>query len=62
MDNPDAISALNFAEWVDNVRPELKPPVGNKLVYGGQLKVMVVGGPNSRTDFHIEVGEVSEQC
>lgn len=34
---------------------------GNKLLYGaGQQKVMVVGGPNVRKDYHIEPGEVSK--
>ena len=29
-------------------------------MYGaGQLKIMIVGGPNRREDFHIEEGEVS---
>ncbi|RYG55649.1 hypothetical protein EON66_04795 [archaeon] len=33
---------------------------GNKLLYGeGQHKVMVVGGPNVRDDYHVEIGEVS---
>jgi len=33
--------------------------IGNKLLYGkGQHKVMVVGGPNQRKDYHIEAGEV----
>ena len=31
---------------------------GNKLMHGaGQTKVMVVGGPNTRKDYHIEEGE-----
>jgi len=36
------------------------PPVCNKLMFGnpeGQLKVMFVGGPNLRKDYHIEEGE-----
>ncbi len=48
----------NFAAWLEEAKPQLQPPVCNKLTYGGQLKVMVVGGPNSRTDYHIEEGEV----
>lgn len=51
-------SPVNFDAWVAKVKPDLRPPVGNKLLFGDQLKVMVVGGPNSRDDFHIEVGEV----
>lgn len=44
--------------WIDSVRPSLAPPVGNKLLFGaGQHKVMVVGGPNERLDFHVEEGE-----
>jgi len=33
------------------------PPVCNKLMYAGQLKIMFVGGPNSRKDYHIQEGE-----
>ena len=48
----------NLVEYVDKIRPTLKPPVSNKLMYSGeQLKVMIVAGPNERNDFHVELGE-----
>lgn len=31
--------------------------VANKLMAAGQLKIMIVGGPNTREDYHIEEGE-----
>jgi len=44
---------INFKEWIDEHRHLLKPPVGNKVVWeNGDFIVMVVGGPNSRTDYH----------
>ena len=49
---------INFKKWIDDNRHLLKPPVGNRLVYeDAELIVMVVGGPNSRTDYHIDPGE-----
>ncbi len=51
-------SAFNLRQWVDEHREFLKPPVGNKMVWGdGEFLVMVVGGPNQRKDFHVEEGE-----
>lgn len=47
---------LNFQRWIDENRDQLKPPVANKCIYDGDFIVMVVGGPNERTDFHVEEG------
>ena len=44
---------FNFQAWIDEHRDLLKPPVGNVQVFDDAgLIVMVVGGPNQRTDFH----------
>mmetsp|Transcript_6233 Transcript_6233/g.12315 ORF Transcript_6233/g.12315 Transcript_6233/m.12315 type:complete len:218 (-) Transcript_6233:476-1129(-) len=51
------LSALNLTGWVHQNRHLLKPPVGNCLLYDGEFKVMIVGGPNRRTDYHVEAGE-----
>ena len=50
---------LNIKKWIDENRHLLKPPVGNKMVYlnNKDFIVMVVGGPNSRKDYHFEDGE-----
>lgn len=52
------LSTINFKKWIDENRHLLKPPVGNKMIWEDRdTIVMVVGGPNSRTDYHINQGE-----
>jgi 3-hydroxyanthranilate 3,4-dioxygenase len=49
---------FNFRNWIDENRHLLKPPVGNKQVFrDSEFIIMVVGGPNSRKDFHVDPGE-----
>lgn len=53
----DYLQVLNLGKWTEEVKHLLQPPVGNKMLTNGQLQAFVVGGPNIRKDFHIEVGE-----
>jgi 3-hydroxyanthranilate 3,4-dioxygenase len=49
---------LNLMAWIEENRDLLKPPVGNKMIWEDtDFLVMIVGGPNLRTDYHVEEGE-----
>lgn len=52
------LAPINFKKWIDEHRHLLKPPVGNQVVYEDtDFIIMVVGGPNSRKDYHYNEGE-----
>ncbi|GLX78801.1 3-hydroxyanthranilate 3,4-dioxygenase [Thalassotalea insulae] len=47
------LAAFNFQQWIKEHKHLLKPPVGNAIIWENtDMMVMVVGGPNKRTDFH----------
>ena len=49
---------INFNDWIENNRHLLKPPVGNQVVYKDtEFIIMVVGGPNKRKDYHVDIAE-----
>jgi len=47
---------LDLQHWIDDNRSLLKPPVGNKCIVDGDFIIMIVGGPNARTDYHYDEG------
>jgi 3-hydroxyanthranilate 3,4-dioxygenase len=52
------LQAFNFRKWIDEHREFLKPPVCNRQVFRhSEFIIMVVGGPNSRTDYHDDPGD-----
>ena len=50
---------FHLLTWIDSHKASLQPPVNNAMIYGrgAQFKLMVIGGPNLRTDYHINQGE-----
>jgi len=49
---------IDFQRFIDENRHLLRPPVGNREIYvDKEFIVMIVGGPNARTDYHVDPGE-----
>lgn len=46
---------LNLNAWIQEHADALRPPVNNKQIWANaDLVCFVVGGPNQRTDFHVD--------
>ncbi|KGB56278.1 3-hydroxyanthranilate 3,4-dioxygenase [Sphingopyxis sp. LC81] len=46
---------FNFQKWIEDHRDLLKPPVGNAQIWqDADFIVTIVGGPNQRTDYHVD--------
>ena len=52
-----ATEKLNLFKHIDQIKNDLVPPVSNRVIINDKIQVMIVGGPNNRRDFHIEMGE-----
>lgn len=48
---------INFPKWLTENADKLQPPVNNFLVQRGDFVVMAVGGPNARSDYHVNETE-----
>lgn len=52
-----SLTAFNLQQWIDEHRDALQPPVCNQQLFeDDDFIVMIVGGPNSRDDYHVDEG------
>ncbi|KAJ9056321.1 3-hydroxyanthranilic acid dioxygenase [Entomophthora muscae] len=48
---------INFKRWIEENKQKLQPPVNNYCMQNGDFIIMAVGGPNARTDYHVNETE-----
>ena len=49
------LSSFNLWQWIEDNRALLRPPVLNQTIFADDdFIVMIVGGPNVRTDYHVD--------
>ena len=48
---------LNLLKVIEDNKDALQPPVCNKMIYANEFKLMIIGGPNQRKDYHVNEGE-----
>src|SRR4029450_12364101 len=52
------LKAFNLQQWIEQHRGFLEPPGGTRRVFPhSEFIIMVVGGPNARSDYHEDPGE-----
>ena len=52
------LSSFNLFQWIEENRHLLRPPVLNQTIYQeSDFIIMIVGGPNVRTDYHDDPSE-----
>ena len=51
-------TSFNLMKWIAENPDKLKPPLGAKTIFReDDFMVTVVGGPNARTDYHVNPTE-----
>jgi len=50
----ETLKAFNLKRWIDEHRALLKPPMNAEMIWNNsEFRILVIGGPNARRDFHI---------
>ncbi|MBV6656852.1 MAG: 3-hydroxyanthranilate 3,4-dioxygenase [Devosiaceae bacterium] len=53
-----ALTSFNLMAWIEENKDKLRPPTAAKTVFAqDDFMITVVGGPNKRTDYHINQTE-----